>query len=217
MKRILIYIAVFCILVYGCEPKEKESLPYTEVYGKVVSTGSQKAIDSVRVSIWDGFGTATQSNYDTTYTDKNGNFHIVVHGNEPVLFLYKKGYEFNYSYGGAALGVAPLIPGKKYNNEIFSLDGEAGFNPILMNKLSMSNEDKVKISVYSKWGNPYVPLTYWGNGPHPYTYSLPNGELVLGDSYVRYKLEITKSNVLNTIIDSVYVTQGKVYRDTIYY
>ena len=118
---------------------------------------------------------------------------------------------------GQHWALPPLIPGKKYNNEIFSLDGVAGFNPILMNKLNFLLDDKVTIYVYSKWGNPYPSSSYLGNGPHIYSWSLPDGITILGDSYVKYKLEITKSNVLNTIIDSVYVAQGTVYRDTIYY
>ena len=204
---ILVLIATF----FGCK-KEGESLPYTEVYGKVVSTGSQQPIDSVRVSIWDGFGTTTQSNYDTTYTDKNGNFHIGVRGNEPVLFLHKKGYEFNYSYSGAALGVAPLIAGKKYDYEKFNLDGIAYFNPVFMNKIPMLSSDSLIISV-----PPHIVIDYLGNGPHRYRFSDPNGVNLLGDSYSKYKLDYQVNGKWYTKIDSVYLKALQYYKDTIYY
>jgi hypothetical protein len=51
MKKLA--IIMFAATLFGCK-KEGESLPYTEVYGIVVSTGSQQPVDSVRVSIWDG-------------------------------------------------------------------------------------------------------------------------------------------------------------------
>jgi hypothetical protein len=225
MKHLIIIITLLCF-VSGCKKDDKENLPYTEVYGTVVSTGSHNPVEGVRVSIWDGLPNTSLTNdednkgsgeYNITFTDANGNFHIGVNGNEPVLSLYKEGYIFEYSVDGASLGIAPLVAGKKYTDIIFNLDGIAHFNPILMNESNNNYDDSIIISVYSKWGNPYVPITYSGEGPHRYLYSIQEGDLILGDSYVKYKIVYQRNNKWNTIIDSVYVNLGEVYRDTIYY
>jgi hypothetical protein len=223
-KFILIIIAV---AIVSCK-KEGESLPYTKVYGKVISRGNNEPVDSVRVSIWDGMpcsdpldceGTKSSGNYDTTYTDVNGNFHIAIYGNEPVLYLYKKGYEFIYNVEGAALGIAPLIAGKLYNNETFILDGIAYFNPILMNKSNRALGDSIVISLFDKRYEPNALIVTTRTGICPLQFSMNDklGYPVLGDSYLKYKIEFQSEKTWKEIKDSVYTPLLKIYCDTIYF
>jgi hypothetical protein len=232
MKSILIIFSSLFIIISSCKKDEKENietLPYTEVYGKVISTGSLKPVEGVRVSIWDGLPDTgplssgsykSSGEYDTTITNSGGSFHIGVHGKEPVLYLYKKGYTFKYSIEGVALGVAPLIAGKIYNDEVFNLDGIAYFNPILMNRIKQKYDDTLKITLLW-WKDHSIPAavthTFVGNGPSQYFVSVPDGDIVLGDSFVPYKIEYQRENNWNTFIDSVYIKLGEVYKDTIYY
>jgi hypothetical protein len=218
MRKLLLLIGI--IILFGCK-KEGESLPYTEVYGKVISRGNQLPIDSVRVSIWDGMPddrllgsnkVSSSHNYDTTYTDKDGNFHIGIYGNEPVLYLYKKGYEFKYSYGGAALGIAPLNSGKIYKNEIFNLDAEAYFNPVFINKISVLKSDSLVIYVPTS-----IPIHYLGEGPHRYRFSDPDGAICLGDSFTKFRLEFQINGNWSYKEDSIYLKALQHYTDTIYY
>ncbi|HEY9123804.1 MAG TPA: hypothetical protein VIO15_05650 [Bacteroidales bacterium] len=217
MGKIILYTIVACLVLLGCEPKD--NTPHTIASGHVYSSGSGKPIAGVTIYMYDGlpYSNKGSSRMDSTKTDSTGYFHIELDGEEPVLLPYKENYSFTYAVGGAAIGIMPLESGISHNNIAINLDGEAGFNPILMNRVDMTYEEKVIISVYSKWGDPYGTLTKWGNGPHEYTNYLPKGELVLGDSYVRYKLEVTRSNVMNTFMDSVFIATGTVYRDTIWY
>ncbi|HOT15580.1 MAG TPA: hypothetical protein PK252_12540 [Bacteroidales bacterium] len=217
MKWISIFLVIFCLIGFGCEPEE--SLPHTVASGHVFSTGSGRPLAGVWIYMYDGlpYSNKGSDRRDSIITDSSGYFHIELDGKEPVIFPYKVGYSFSYVVGGATIGIMPLDAGSKNENLEIRLDGEAYFNPILMNKVNFLSEDKVTVYIYSKWDNPSPPSSYLGNGPHIYSWSLPDGITVLGDSYVRYKLEITKSNLMNTVIDSVYIAQGTVYRDTIWY
>jgi hypothetical protein len=53
MRITIIAFTVLLIILSNCKKDDKENinLPYTEVFGIVVSTGSQQPVDSVRVSI----------------------------------------------------------------------------------------------------------------------------------------------------------------------
>jgi hypothetical protein len=228
MKTVLITFLALSLISLSCkkEDKDNKNLPYTEVYGKVVSTGSQKPVDSVRVSIWDGLPDAGplsggsykgSGEYDTTFTDIKGNFHIGVHGKEPVLYLYKKGYTFVYDIEGATFGIAPLIAGKVYMDEVFNLDAVAYFNPVLMNKVQQEENDYIIVSLYGRYSVPYFENNFAGNGPFKYYPWDKYGSLVLGDSYSKYKLRYLRDGVVYIIFDSVFIKPMEIYTDTIYY
>jgi hypothetical protein len=229
MKTGLITFSIFFVIISSCKKDEKENietLPYTEVYGKVISTGSNKPVEGVRVSIWDGLpdtgplsgGSYKGSGeYDTTLTDVNGNFHIGINGKEPVLYLYKKGYTFEYNVEGAVIGIMPLNAGDVYDNIKINLDAIAYYNPVLVNLYPQKGNDTLIIYSYSKHVLPFDVSHYIGNGPFKFYISDKYGYQILGDSYVKFKLEFQRNNSWHTKFDSSYVIQGEIFADTIYY
>ena len=218
MKK-LINLIVMAIVMVACTKKE-EKLPHTVVEGYVIHSGTKQPLDSVRVSIWDGIGTNTQNNYDTTYTNAQGFFHIEVDGNEPVMFLYKKNFSFEYSLDGAALGIIPLTVGV-HKEMKFEMDAPAGFDPILINKFKNS-DDLLKFSDYSidnytiKHG--IESTVYWEHSGfetfRPYE---KDPSAAIGDKYHLYMLEVTRNGNISTIVDSVYIKSFTICTDTIYY
>ena len=203
------------MFLFGACKKEESKLPHTIVEGYIIHSGTKQPLDSVRVSIWDGIGTNTQNNYDTTYTNAQGFFHIEVDGNEPVMFLYKKSYSFEYHLDGAALGIIPLTVGV-HKDMKFEMDAWAYINPWFQGRNSISTDTVLFDLLSSKGIQEGWLSTYFGNGPHHFGNSF-NGYLTKGDTYKAYWLKYQIKGKWYERVDSVYVPSFKTWSDTIYY
>jgi hypothetical protein len=211
------YLIVLALLMVRCTKDNVNDKPITKVSGYVVSTGSQKPIEGVKVKMYDGIYNTDKNNIDSVLTDKDGRFSISLKASEPVLYLSKQGYVFEYHLEGAVMGIMPLNPGTSLSNIKLNLDAVAYFNPVLMNKVPQNNDDYIIIYLFGRYDGPMITNNFAGNGPfkfYPYNNA---GILILGDSYSKYKLIFLRNGLQNTIFDSVYIAPQQLYTDTIYY
>ena len=214
MKKLGKILALLMFLFSACK-KDEQNLPHTIVEGYVIHSGTKQPLGSVRISIWDGVGKIKQNNYDTTYTNAQGFFHIEVDGNEPVMFLYKKNYSFEYHLEGAALGIVPLTVGF-HRDMKFEMDAFAYINPWFQGRNSISTDTALFDLLNSKGIKEGWLSTYLGNGPHHFGISF-NGYLTKGDTYKAYWLRYQIKGKWFERVDSVYVPSFKTWSDTIYY
>jgi hypothetical protein len=215
MRRVII-VSIIIFILLGCE-KENKPL-YTQVSGYVVSTGSGKPVENVKIYMYDGFPYSSHgsSRRDSTVTNSYCYFEIGLSGEEPVIYPYKSGYTFEYEVEGAVIGIMPLNAGSDIKDVFIKLDGIAYFSPVLMNILKQTEEDTVLLFIYSKHNVDYEIMSGIGDGPHKY-WSLEKGFDILGDHYQKYKVKYERNDQWNVFVDSVYVKLGEVYRDTIWY
>lgn len=225
MKKI-IYLLFLYFIFFSCKKENDEpKLPHTIAEGTIIHSGTKHPLDSVRVSIWNGMPCSDplgcdKSNekhyYDTTYTNKDGYFHIEIDGHEPTMFLYKKDYSFEYSIQGAVIGIIPLLECENRNLK-FEMDAPAWYRPCCF----MSNNLQITDTTYYGEGsviNPSSWTFYLGNGPHELTYrAIPEGWKVKGDKYAYYWLKYQINGEWHEKIDSVYIKSFTTYTDTIYY
>jgi hypothetical protein len=215
------YSLLITIIVFLVSCKKNE-VSHNVVDGILIHSGTKKPLSGVRVSLWEGLPSGTNGNnsYDTTFTDTTGHFHIEQDGNQPVMYLYKKGYSFEYIVGGAVIGIVPLNIGVNKNLK-FEMDASAYFDPTFQNKFNNSS-DLLKFSDYAitnfviKNGIEATSYeTFWGYEPYrPYK---ENPNKAIGDKYHLYILEITRNRAKTTIVDSVNIKSFTTYTDTIYY
>jgi hypothetical protein len=217
--RKLINLVVMAIIMIACTKKE-EKQPHTVVEGYVIHSGTKQPLDSVRVSIWDGIGTNTQNNYDTTYTNAQGFFHIEVDGNEPVMFLYKKNYSFEYSLDGAALGIIPLTVGL-HKDMKFEMDAWAYFKPSTLYCKDCEPNDTTWYGPGSIVNPPIHSAAdgfYLGKGPNLIDYTKGDkGWPSKGDRYNYYWFYYQLKGIWHEKVDSVFIKSFATYTDTLYY
>jgi hypothetical protein len=226
MKK-LYFLFIFGVIISCCKKEEiKPALPHTIAEGYVIHSGTKMPLDSVRVSIWNGMpcsdplgcndGSIEKHFYDTTYTNSKGFFHIEIDGHEPIMFLYKKDYSFEYNVQGAVIGIIPLLEGENLDL-LFEMDAPAHFKPCCFIGLNCLDSDTTFYGEGSIINPPSFPY-YLGKGPHILTYrSIPDGWLVKGDKYSYFWFKYQINGVWNSKIDSVYIKSFTSYTDTLYY
>ncbi|HOT15578.1 MAG TPA: carboxypeptidase-like regulatory domain-containing protein [Bacteroidales bacterium] len=168
MKTRNLILVLFLFLFIGCQ-KEENTLPHTTVSGHVYSTGSGSPVEGVTVYMYDGlpYSRGGSNRIDSAKTDANGYFHVELDGKEPVLDFFKENYDFEYTVGGAGIGIMPVDPGSNQIDVKVQLDGIAHFSPVLMNKFPQNDEDTVILYITnSKYNIDNDILDGKGNGPH---------------------------------------------------
>jgi hypothetical protein len=224
MKKLILIFIIMLLITTNC--KKEQTTPHTKISGHVYSTGSGKPIEGVKIYMYDGIGhsggmvdlgggnTGGSSRRDSTVTDANGYFHIELDGEEPVLYLFKQGYSFEYIVDGAVIGIIPLYTGESKNLE-FEMDAWANFNPWFKGSKSLPY-DTILFDVLSKSGIKEGWLsTFYGNGPHKF--SSFDGYPTKGDKYKAYWLKYQINGIWHERVDSVYIPSFTTYTDTIYY
>jgi hypothetical protein len=220
MRNLLIIFALINFILVSCEDKEERSLTVAEGY--VIHSGTKKPLEGVRVSIWDGLPSTdplstdskSSGNYHVTFTDSTGFFHIELNAKEPVMFLSKQDYTFEYHIDGAVIGIIPLMVGEN-KNLLFEMDAWAYFNPWLKGSNSLIN-DTVLFDLISSNGIKEGWLcTYKGNGP--FKFSSFDGYLAKGDKFKIYWLKYQIHGMWYERLDSVYIPSFTTFSDTIYY
>ena len=221
-KKIQILFLI-SLSLYSCKKEEYLSI----VTGQVLNKATQLPISGAIVQLSDGTAVedwllsssgATVVNIDTT--DEYGRFHLQIKSeSQNVEFIaYKSGYEYQ---AGSSMGHTSLQTGG--HNITAILQGKAYFNsPFIKNSYLVNKNDSLILTLLS-----YEDLkddlrslgssTYSGIGVFYYLYQ-DAPVYVLGDRYLRYKLEFTNNGVWQTKIDSVFLpTSPDVYTQTIYY
>jgi hypothetical protein len=222
MRNIIIISLLLSIIVASCE----EDVPHNIAEGVIVHSGTKKPLEGVKVYMYDGVGhssgwvdiggsdTKGNNRDDSTVTDANGFFHIELDAEEPVLYLYKEGYSFEYTMGGAVIGVVPLSTGVNKNLK-FELDAWAYLNPWFIGKKCLTNDTMIfdivsKEGVTEGWQHTFI-----GKGPHKY--SSFEGYPMKGDTYKNYIIKYQNNGMWFSKIDSVYVPSFSTWSDTIWY
>ena len=205
----------------------------TTVSGKVINFGSKEPIEGVEVYLKDGIGSSffgvdgntSSDKRNETVTDENGEFTVTLTGSyEAALSMGKEGYEFDPDWNdGVSVGVRGYgYGGGNYENQVFELKAEAYFRGVFENSGASSDQDTLNITLLSYKSltsvmalvadeNPFV-----GKGPFQF-YGPSDKKRVVGDRYLRFKLEFTRDGVWQTKIDSVYIKSFETFADTIYY
>ena len=222
-KKIQILFLI-SLSLYSCKKEEYLSI----VTGQVLNKATQLPISGAIVQLSDGTAVedwllsssgATVVDIDTT--DEYGRFHLQIKSeSQNVEFIaYKSGYEYQ---AGSSMGHTSLQTGG--HNITAILQGLAYFNSTFEQISSIQNDtDTLKINLLS-YENLTSNYQNWSafefHGTGKFTIS-DNPFLiakVLGDRYLRYKLEFTNNGVWQTKIDSVFLpTSPDVYTQTIYY
>jgi hypothetical protein len=219
------HVLVFLFAVFFLASCGKKKY-HTVVTGKVINYGSKEPVAGVRVVLADGIATggvnvgSTSSDAKSeTFTDINGEFNIELTGNHiTYLYLFKEGYSFSYSDGGASIGMRPYSAGSVNKNQVLELKAEAFFDG-KFKILNGSKEDSLKIKVLEFDHN----LGYYiENGfkrerdgvDHVY-FHVPL--ILAGHTYFIYEADLKKNGHWNSKIDSVFIKSFETFKDTIYF
>ncbi len=222
-KSILIITMLFLTLA-ACR-KERTY----EVEGIITNKVTGEPIEGALVHLRDAVGSNALiegpevNNVDEDYTGENGSFHVKIttergHG---VFYASKEGYRWINPTHGDQTVHRGLKQGKTIAN--FKLEGRAYFKPqLLKTSAPSSSDDSLCFSLlsYDSFEENYrsIPTKiYSGFGPFMLSTS-EEGRLVLGDRYLRYKMEYTDEGVWKEKIDSVFLpTTLEVFTDTLTY
>jgi hypothetical protein len=230
MKK-LYFLFTFGLIISYCKKEENApSLPHTIAEGYVIHSGTKIPLDIVRVSIWNGMPCSDplgcdeskkeEHYYNTTYTNSEGFFHIEIDGREPVMFLYKKDYSFEFNIQGAVIGIIPLNEGENKNLR-FEMDAKAFFKPSAIYCRDCSLNDTTWYGAGNTVNPPIHPAAdgfYLGKGPNEINYSKgDNGWPSKGDKFNYYWFYYQINGIWRGKVDSVYIKSFTTYTDTIYY
>ena len=224
--------------LFACEDQEST----TTVSGRVINFGSRQPIEGAIVQLKDGVGSdffgvpgnTSSDKRNETVTDANGEFTVSLTGEHgPALGVSKEGYDFNPDWNsGVAVGVKLYgRGGGEYQNEVFEMKAQAGFNPIFKSTVPVEPTDS--LIIFSDYTKPDVPANelkdwlntgwnhlYIGQQTSRFVPGAPAEELTkltTGDTYTPYQIAYTRDGQWYTKIDSVYIKSFEVYTDTIYY
>ncbi len=179
-------------------------------------------------------GNTSSDKRNETVTDANGEFTVSLTGEHgPALGVSKEGYDFNPDWNsGVAVGVKLYgRGGGEYQNEVFEMKAQAGFNPIFKSTLPVKPTDSlvivfnglrpdspanlIKYRLNSGWNKLYV-----GQQTSRFITTTALEEFVVpttGDTYTEYQIAYTRDGQWYTKIDSVYIKSFETFADTIYY
>lgn len=200
----------------SCEKKN-----HTSVKGKIINIVTKQPVDSVEIWICDGLpiaGSNSRSNCAHKLNYYNGDFDIELNSGDVTLFFTKPGYQYT-NYPGGAIGITS-VPYGDNENMTFEIEPKCGFYPVYASHHN-TREDTLITNVgqnYRRQFNFHMAYddTYRGIGPFNRR-QFGDGLLRIGDMHVVYKLRYTRNGNWEELIDSVYVPQGHVYNDTIWY
>jgi hypothetical protein len=216
MKKNIICL-ILSILMFSCN--KKDELTITVAEGYIYHSGTKKPLEGVKVLICDGlpYSHNGSNRRDSILTDVAGFFHVILQAEEPVLYLYKKDFTFEYEVEGAVIGIVPLNIGNNLNLR-FELDAWAYFRPKCYYAIFLEDQDT---SYFSDYCANFISTEFKiGKGPHILysdDYSWDKGRLAKGDKFFHYWLKYQLNRIWNIKEDSVYITSFTTYSDTIYY
>ena len=228
-KNQLIYLLTLPTLL-GLSSCQDEEFT-TSVSGKVVNHYTQEPIEGAYIYLKDGVGSSGVVIYDGNtssdkrsegHTDASGEFSLALTGEYPAyLGVSKEGY---HEFEADGVGIKSYgRNGGTFENQIIELDAEAYFNGTFANSGASPDNDTLIVTLLSyeslasmmalvSDANPYI-----GEGPFLFCPHCSDGKLVVGDRYLRFKLEFNRDGQKQTKIDSVYIKSFETFTDTIYY
>ena len=229
MKRTLSIVTTIIVLATTVSCKRERLY---EAKGQVLNAVTGEPVVGAKVYLNDELGNNDPilssdgiENSDVALTDNEGRYHvkIMTKSGKGIISVGKSGYEFNvYSENGNVVKHWTMI-GEGTTNLNLILEGLAYFNsPFYKTSAPQKDQDSLKITLLSyekidELFNYREPFLRKGKGVFYYAYE-DSRTKVIGDRYLRYKLEFTTDGVWQTKIDSVFLpTSLEVYRDTIYY
>ena len=215
----------------------------TTVSGQVINFGSREPIEGVSVYLKDGVGTSgfgidsktSSDKRNETVTDANGEFTVSLTGEyEAFLALGKEGYQ-EYVNEAAQQGIKSYGFGGNYENQVFELKAEAGFNPLFESTVPVQPTDSL-VAIYQdtrpdlpadqlkNFTNSGWDYLYVGQQTSRFVSTVTPEELevrrvapAVGDTYTPYQIAYTRNGRWETKIDSVYIKSLETYTETIYY
>jgi hypothetical protein len=224
--QLITYTLITVVLATSCKRK-------MESEGIVTNKATGEPIEGATVVLKDGLGTsdpflssdgATAISKAVTGADGKYFVSIKTKSSTGVLGAYKEGYRFvNPSNGSERIFTGVFSGLNKIN---LQLEGTALFNGYFQkNSSTPKSTDVIKISLLSYDNinenyNSRPTKEYDGEGPFRYNGIDGNPVTVLGDRYLRYKLEFSGNGgaSFQTKIDSVFLpTSLTEYKETIYY
>ncbi len=225
MKKYLV-IAIILSVCFSCKKdsitSDKKDLKI--VSGRVINWGSKSPIDSAVVHFYyeiDGEDSAVGEIEDSVYSDKNGYYQFPVHTPISSLWIWvtKENYSILEILGAPDWAESIIIKGNELNkNIILEMKAKAFFySPFKKISEIQKDEDSLIITILpydNIEGNLYTSSERF-NGKGSVRFF--DGIDVIGDRFLRYKLQYTSANGWKTKIDSVFIPSLQFYTDTIYY
>lgn len=216
-----ILLSSFIILSFcSCRKKNKY---HTVVKGKVINHGSKAPIEGVEVILQDGVndpglmepGGTSSDKKSVSYTDANGAFSVELKGEHlAYIGMRKEGYVFEYSNGGSVVGIK-AYPEGIHENQVLEMKAEAFFDGYFQSLTPLSVDTLIADPLSNETLNTTgFKKTFYGVGPHKWR-NTPY--LVIGDMFLKIKLDYTRNGQWESRIDSVYIKSLETYTDTIYY
>lgn len=201
---------------YSCKKKD-----YTQASGKIINVITKQPVDSVQVWICDGLpiaGSNSRENCNSNLNYSDGSFNIEINSGDVTLFFTKPGYNY-VNYIGGDIGITS-IPSGENENLIFEIEPKCMFDPVYVNTQGKMNDTLItNIGQNYRFKHTFhmaYDREYRGKGPFQRGH-YPDWLLFVGDMHTVYKLKYTRNGVWEEKIDSVFIAQGQIYQDTIWY
>ena len=225
--RGLLYLILGGLIFLSCKKKTYEF----HAVGKVYNKNTQEPIQGAEVILRDGMATNDPilpseggTSENVTTTDENGFYSVKLTSQNSwhaVLWVKKEAYRYEVQVEGTTQSYEMINEGPHVIN--LPLHGTAFFNsPFVKHSGSPSDQDTMLLHLLSYENiheNLYYmkPSEYHGVGAFHFLASKRKVSL-LGDRYLRYKIEWTNDGIWQSKIDSVFLpTSTEVFQDTVYY
>ncbi len=217
--KITLVVLIFTFTLISCT-KNREQTVF--ISGTVVDFGSGEPIVDAKIHVKDGFngsGPFTESDFTTdaeaiVYTDEKGFFEVELTGRfNPYLYPSKSDEYWPYDGGDNAVTSSAEVykKGSENLNERIRLKSDAKMQGLI--KFKDEVLDSIIVTQYRE--NVNQPSDrQWFESRNQFDF---RNAAAIGNFHFRFQIEYKRNRVWKSVLDSVYITKGETFQDTIYY